>query len=223
MRILVAEDDLMIGDALCAALHQWGYAVDWVKSGQAAEAALSTGHVDMLLLDLGLPGKDGMTVLRHLRGRKSNTPVIIITARDAVEDRIKGLDSGADDYVVKPFNLDELAARIRSALRRGAGHAAAEFHAHGVSLNPATKEVAKEGRPVPLSAREYALVEALMIRPGQVLSRAQLEERMYGWNDDVESNTVEVYIHAVRRKLGADFIQNVRGVGYFVPKDGGQE
>jgi len=219
VRILLVEDDRMIGEAIRASLKQWGYAVDWVRHVQAAEAALSTEHFDLVLLDLGLPGKDGIVLLKQLRGRRSNTPVIIITARDAIEDRIKGLDAGADDYVVKPFNLDELAARIRLGLRRGAGHAAPEFHVRGVSLNPATKEVARDGQPVSLSAREYALVEALMMRPGQVLSRAQLEERMYGWNDDVESNTVEVYIHAVRRKLGADFIQNVRGVGYFVPKD----
>lgn len=220
MRILLVEDDRMIGESVRTSLRQEGYAVDWVRNGQVAETALSTEHFDLVLLDLGLPGKDGLEVLRWIRARKSITPVIIITARDDVEDRVKGLDAGADDYVVKPFNFDELAARIRSGLRRGAGHAAPEIEVHGVRLNPATKEVSRNGEPVMLSAREYALVEALMQRPGQLLSRAQLQERMYSWSEDVESNTVEVYIHAVRRKLGANFIQNVRGVGYFIPKSG---
>lgn len=220
MRILLVEDDRMIGESVRTSLRQEGYAVDWVRNGQVAETALSTEHFDLVLLDLGLPGKDGLEVLRWIRARKSITPVIIITARDDVEDRVKGLDAGADDYVVKPFNFDELAARIRSGLRRGAGHAGPEIEVHGVRLNPATKEVSRNGEPVMLSAREYALVEALMQRPGQLLSRAQLQERMYSWSEDVESNTVEVYIHAVRRKLGANFIQNVRGVGYFIPKSG---
>jgi len=220
MRILLVEDDRMIGESVRTSLRQEGYAVDWVRNGQVAETALSTEHFDLVLLDLGLPGTDGLEVLRWIRARKLITPVIIITARDDVEDRVKGLDAGADDYVVKPFNFDELAARIRSGLRRGAGHAAPEIEVHGVRLNPATKEVSRNGEPVMLSAREYALVEALMLRPGQVLSRAQLQERMYSWSEDVESNTVEVYIHAVRRKLGANFIQNVRGVGYFIPKAG---
>jgi DNA-binding response OmpR family regulator len=218
MRILLVEDDTMIGESVRAFLRQEAHAVDWVRSGDAADTALSTEHFDLALLDLGLPGKDGIDVLRRLRARKKNTPVIVITARDEVEDRIKGLDAGADDYVVKPFNLDELAARIRSALRRGAGHAEPEIEVLGVRLNPATREVSRNGVPIQLSAREYALAEALMLRPGLILSRNQLEERMYGWNEDVESNTVEVYIHSLRRKLGADFIQNVRGVGYFVPK-----
>lgn len=220
MRILLAEDDAMIGESVRSSLRQDGYAVDWVRNGDLADAALASEHFDLVLLDLGLPGKDGIAVLRQLRARKQNTPVIVITARDDIEDRIKGLDTGADDYVVKPFNLDELAARIRSGLRRSAGHAGPEIEVLGVRLNPATRSVTHNGAPVMLSAREYALVEALMLRPGLVLSRAQLEERMYGWGEDVESNTVEVYIHSVRRKLGANFIQNVRGVGYYVPKPG---
>lgn len=218
MRILLVEDDVMIGDGVRASLRQDGYAVDWVRTGPAADAALTAEAFDLVLLDLGLPGKDGLDVLKQLRARKKNTPVIVITARDDIDDRIRGLDAGADDYVVKPFHLDELAARIRSGLRRGAGRGAPEVEVHGVRLEPATREVTKDGAQVLLSAREYALLEALMTRPGQILSRAQLEERMYGWGEDVGSNTVEVYIHALRRKLGADFIQNVRGVGYFVPK-----
>ena len=208
----------MIGDAVRTSLRQDGYVVDWVRDGHAAETALSHEHFDLALLDLSLPGKDGLAVLRSLRVRKQRLPVIIITARDGIEERIKGLDAGADDYVVKPFDLEELAARIRSALRRSAGHAEPEMEIHGVRINPASREVKRDGRPVVLSAREYAIVEALMLRPGAILSRAQLEERMYGWGEEVESNAVEVHIHAVRRKLGADFIQNMRGVGYFIPK-----
>lgn len=218
MRILLVEDDFMIGDSIRTALRQEGYAVDWVRDGAVAEQALSSEHFDLVLLDLGLPKRDGIDVLRGFRARKKNIPVIIITARDAVEDRVKGLDAGADDYVVKPFDLHELAARIRSALRRSAGHSEPEVDILGVRINPATKEVTREGRAVLLSSREYAIVEALMLRPGAILSRAQLEDRMYGWGEEIESNAIEVYIHGVRRKLGADFIQNVRGVGYFIPK-----
>ncbi|MBC7502455.1 MAG: response regulator transcription factor [Herminiimonas sp.] len=218
MRILLAEDDRMIGDAVRTSLRQEGYIIDWVCDGNLAEAALLHDHFDLALLDLGLPGKDGIDVLRNVRSHKQSLPVIIITARDGIDARIKGLDAGADDYVVKPFDIDELAARIRSTLRRSAGHAEPEMELHGVRINPATREVKRDGKPVVLSGREYALVEALILRPGAILSRAQLEERMYGWGDEVESNAVEVHIHAVRRKLGADFIQNMRGVGYFIRK-----
>lgn len=217
MRILLVEDDRMIGDAIRALLTQQGDVVDWVRDGPGADAALGNEHFDIVLLDLGLPGKDGIDVVRNLRRRKSRIPVIIITARDAIEDRIKGLDAGADDYLVKPFALEELAARIRSVQRRSAGHAEPEIALHGVTINPGTHEVKRNGQPVQLSAREYAIVEALMARPGAILSRAQLEERMYGWGGELESNAIEVHIHGVRRKLGADFIQNVRGVGYFIP------
>jgi DNA-binding response OmpR family regulator len=218
MRILLVEDDPMIGDGVRTSLRQEGYVVEWVRDGELADTVLATEHIDLVLLDLGLPKRDGMEVLKRLRARKKSTPVIVVTARDDVADRIRGLDAGADDYVVKPFDLDELSARIRSTLRRAAGQAGTEIEAHGVSLNLATKEVMLNGAPVALSAREYALVEALMLRPGQVLSRTQLEDRLYGWGEEVESNTVEVYVHAVRRKLGSDFIRNVRGVGYFVPR-----
>jgi DNA-binding response OmpR family regulator len=218
MRLLLIEDDPMIGNGIHTSLRQNGYAVDWVRNGELADTVLATEHFDLVLLDLGLPGKDGIEVLRRLRSKKKNVPVVIITARDSIEERIKGLDAGADDYVVKPFDLDELAARVRSALRRGAGHADPEIEIMGVRLSPATREVTLHGESIILSAREYAIVEALMLRPGMILSRSQLQDRMYGWGEDVESNTVEVYIHSIRRKLGADFVQNVRGVGYFVPK-----
>ncbi|NEX59542.1 response regulator [Noviherbaspirillum galbum] len=222
MRILLVEDDSMIGEGVRTFLRQEGYVVDWVRNGELADTVLSTEHVDLVLLDLGLPGRDGMDVLRRMRARKDGTPVIVVTARDEVADRIRGLDAGADDYLVKPFDLDELSARARSALRRAAGQADTIIEAHGVRVNLATREVALDGQPVNLSAREYALVEALMLRPGQVLSRAQLEDRLYGWGGEVESNTVEVYVHAVRRKLGSGFIRNVRGVGYYVPRPGQQ-
>jgi DNA-binding response OmpR family regulator len=218
MRILLVEDDAMIGDGVLTALRQEGYVVDWVRDGTLADIALSNEHFDLVLLDLGLPGKDGIEVLRSLRGRRKHLPVIIITARDAVESRIKGLDAGADDYIVKPINIDELAARIRSALRRSAGYPEPEVEILGVRIQPSTKEIKRDGQPVQLSAREYAIVEALMLRPGAILSRAQLEERLYGWGDEVGSNAVEVHVHGIRRKLGEDFIQNVRGVGYFIPK-----
>lgn len=218
MRILLAEDDNMIGAAVREALRQDGYVVDWLRDGTRAHAALSAGHYDLVLLDLGLPGKDGLTILRGLRTRGKTTPVIVVTARDAVESRIAGLDAGADDYIVKPFDLDELAARIRSALRRSAGRAEPDITIGPVSVDLARRSVLRDGAPVTLSAREFAIVEALALRPGAILSRSQLEERMYGWGEEVESNAVEVHIHAIRRKLGADFILNVRGVGYYVPR-----
>jgi len=218
MRIILIEDDRMIGESVRTSLRQEGYAVDWVRNGQVAETVLASEQFDLALVDIGLPGKGGIELLQNLRRRKSLMPVIIITARDGIEDRIAGLDAGADDYVVKPLDLDELAARIRSALRRSAGHAEPEIELLGVRINPATKEVWRDDRAIVLSSREYAIVATLVQRPGAILSRAQLEERMYGWGEEVESNAVEVHIHSIRRKLGAEFIQNVRGVGYFIPK-----
>jgi DNA-binding response OmpR family regulator len=218
MRILLIEDDAMIGASLQQALRADGHAVDWVRDGRTAEAALADPAHDVVLLDLGLPHKDGLTLLRALRARGSRVPVLILTARDAVADRVQGLDAGADDYLVKPFSLDELAARMRALSRREAGRAHPVVRVGAVTLDPSTRAVAVDGEPVMLSAREYALLEALMARPGAVLSRAQLEEKLYGWGQEVESNTVEVYIHALRRKLGAQFINNVRGVGYMVSK-----
>ena len=224
MRVLLAEDDMMIGDSVRVALRQEGYAVDWVRDGAAADASLAAERYDLALLDLGLPRRDGLEVLRGLRARRDGrevTPVIVMTARDAVPDRVAGLDAGADDYVVKPFELDELLARMRAVVRRRRGRAAPVIEHLGVRIDPATREVTRDGAPVVLSAREYAVLEALLLRPGAVLSRAQLEDRLYGWGDAIESNAVSVFIHQLRRKLGADFIRNVRGVGYFVDKPKG--
>ena len=218
MRLLLVEDDPMIGESVRAGLQQDGFAVDWVQDGRAAELALQTNAYDTLLLDLGLPRKAGLDVLAALRRRGDSIPVLILTARDAVADRVKGLDAGADDYLVKPFDLEELAARVRALLRRKSGSADPVIQVGGLSLNPATHEVTLDGRQVSLSAREFALIHALAARPGVVYSRAQLEEKLYGWGQEVESNTVEVYVHSLRRKLGANSIQNVRGVGYMVPK-----
>ena len=218
MRLLLVEDDQMIGASVQKGLHQDGFAVDWVRDGQAAELALAGGDYDLMLLDLGLPKKDGLQVLATLRKRGNTIPVLVLTARDAVVDRVKGLDSGADDYLVKPFDLDELAARIRALMRRHAGRAEPVIHHGEVALNPSTHEVTLHGRELPLTAREFALLHALLERPGAILSRGQLEERLYGWGEEIESNAVEVYVHSLRKKLGADFIKNVRGVGYMVSR-----
>jgi len=228
MRLLLVEDDRMIGDSLRAALRLEGHAVDWVRDAQAANGTLASERFDLVLLDLGLPAgggaaavgpATGLDVLRALRARQDTTPVIVLTARDGVGDRVAGLDAGADDYLVKPFEFDELNARMRAVQRRHCGRAAPLLSHGGVTLDPATRQVTRDGQPVLLSAREFAVLEALMLRPGALLSRAQLEDRLYGWGEEIESNAVSVYIHQLRRKLGADFIGTVRGVGYFV---GGQ-
>ena len=218
MRLLLVEDDLMVGEAVRKGLRLDGFAVDWVQDGSAAEAAAAQEDYAVMLLDLGLPKKNGLDVLKSMRARGNRIPVLILTARDAVSDRVAGLDAGADDYLIKPFDLDELAARIRALLRRQSGRAAPLIEAGGLTLDPATHEVLLEGRKINLSAREFALLRAFLDRPGAVLSRAQLEEKLYGWDDSVESNAVEVHIHALRKKLGGDFIKNVRGVGYMVLK-----
>src|SRR3984885_14930144 len=219
MRVLLVEDDRMIAEAVRTALGQDGHVTDAVTDGVTALAALSHSRFDIVLLDLGLPRKDGLTVLRQLRDRGDVTPVIIITARDEVRTRVAGLDSGADDYLVKPFDLDELAARMRAALRRSAGRGDPVIAHHDIRVNTVTREVHKGDDPVTLSAKEFAVLEALLLRPGAVLSRAQLEDRLYGWDDSIESNAIEVYVHGLRRKLGSDAIRTLRGVGYFVPKD----
>ncbi|MDO8718105.1 MAG: response regulator [Polaromonas sp.] len=219
MRLLLVEDDAMIGEAVLQVLRAEHYAVDWVRDGVMADAALKTEAYDLVLLDLGLPRRDGLDVLRALRARRASVPVLIATARDAVGDRIAGLDAGADDYVVKPYDIDELLARIRALLRRSAGRGEPVFEHKGVRLNPATREATLQGQPVLLSAREWAVLEALLVRPGAVLSRAQLEEKLFSWKDDISSNAVEVYIHGVRKKLGNELIQTVRGLGYVVPKE----
>jgi DNA-binding response OmpR family regulator len=218
LRILLVEDDVMIGEAVLDALRAESYAVDWVRDGEMADTALRAESYDLVLLDLGLPRRDGLDVLRSLRARKVRTPVLVATARDAVQQRVQGLDAGADDYIVKPYDLDELLARIRALLRRASGRAEPVYEHRGVSINPATREASVDGEPVVLSAREWAVLEPLLARPGRVLSRTQLEEKLYGWKDEISSNAVEVYIHGLRRKLGADLIENVRGVGYVVPK-----
>jgi len=218
MRLLLVEDDPMIGEAVADLLRAEHYAVDWARDGDAADSALRTQAYDLVMLDLGLPQRDGLTVLRDLRARKNRTPVLVATARDAVAQRIDGLDAGADDYVLKPYDLDELLARIRALLRRAAGRAEPVYEHKGVCINPATREATVQGETVVLSAREWAVLEPLIARPGMVLSRQQLEDKLYGWGDEVNSNAVEVYIHGLRKKLGADVLLNVRGVGYLVPK-----
>ncbi len=216
MRLLLAEDDAMIGEAVRTGLKRHGFVVDWVKDGVAAEQALAAETYDACLLDLGLPRKEGLGVLRGLRARGAALPVLVLTARDAITDRVEGLDAGADDYLVKPFDLEELAARIRAVTRRKAGRAASVIEYEGITLDPATREVRRGGELVALSPREFTLLHALLEYPGRILSRAQLEERLYGWGEEVESNVVEVHVHTLRRKLGADYIRNVRGVGYRV-------
>ena len=218
MRLLLVEDDPMIGEAVQDLLRAEHYAVDWARDGDAADTALRTQPYDLVLLDLGLPKRDGLAVLRDLRARKNRTPVLVATARDAVAQRIEGLDAGADDYVLKPYDLDELLARIRALLRRAAGRAEPVYEHKGVCINPATRESTVNGVPVVLSAREWAVLEPLIARPGMVLSRQQLEDKLYGWGDEVSSNAVEVYIHGLRKKLGPELVLNVRGVGYLVPK-----
>jgi two-component system response regulator QseB len=216
MRVLLVEDDAMIGDSLRKGLRREGHAVDWIRDGAAAETALGAEPYDLVLLDLGLPRRDGFQVLEGLRNRKSRVPVLVLTARDAVRDRVKGLDLGADDYLVKPFSLEELAARIRAVMRRHAGRAE-PLVAHGeFSLDPASRKVTYRGRPVAVSAREFSLLEALLDHPGVPLSRAQLEERLYGWGEEIASNAVEVHVHNLRKKLGEGAIRTVHGVGYAI-------
>ncbi len=218
MRLLLVEDDPMIGTSVQSGLRQEGYSVDWVRDGAAAELAIANGVYELMLLDLGLPRKSGLELLAGLRKKGLAMPVLVITARDSVADRVKGLDAGADDYLVKPFDLDELSARIRALMRRQGGRATPVIEHGALSLNPATHEVALNGLPVNLSGREFTLLHALLEQPGVPLSRAQLEESIYGWDEEIESNAVEVYIHSLRRKLGAEWIRNVRGVGYRVPE-----
>ncbi len=207
----------MIAQGLQTALRQDGYTVDWMRDGPSAAEALHSSRFDLVLLDLGLPGRDGLSVLRELRRRGDATPVLILTARDEPRDRVAGLDAGADDYIVKPFDLDEVAARMRSVLRRASGRGDPCIQHGDIRLNPITHTVERSGQPVLLSAHEYAVLEALLQRPGAILSRAQLEDRLYGWDSEVESNAVEVYIHGLRRKLGAETIRTLRGVGYYIP------
>jgi DNA-binding response OmpR family regulator len=218
MRILLAEDDAILGDGLRAGLRQLGFQVDWVQDGVAAERELASGDFAAGVLDLGLPLKDGLDVLTSLRARKITTPVLVLTARDAVPDRIRGLDLGADDYVVKPVDLHELGARLRSLVRRAHGQMQDALRSGQVLLDPAGRQVSLNGEPVALSTREFDLLHALMLSAGRVLSREQLEQQLYSWGYEVDSNAIEVHIHHLRRKLHSEVIQTVRGVGYMVPR-----
>ncbi|AQV95799.1 DNA-binding response regulator [Cupriavidus necator] len=219
MRVLLVEDDPMIGEAIQGALKDASYAADWVSNGQAALATLDCQHYDLVLLDLGLPGKDGLDVLTSIRAGGNPVPLLIITARDELDDRLRGLDGGADDYVLKPFEIAELLARMRAVLRRKGGSATPVLGNGVVSLDPATRQASVGSEaPIQLSNREFALLQALLIRPGAILSRSELEDRIYGWGEEVESNAVEYLIHALRRKLGSEVIKNVRGVGWMVSK-----
>lgn len=218
MRILLVEDDSMIGTAVSVTLKDAAYSVDWVKDGVTASSVLEHGEHQCVLLDLGLPKRDGLEVLRRLRLSGNTMPVIVITARDGVEDRIKGLDFGADDYLVKPFDVNELLARIRAVIRRKGGQAAPLLSNGKVSLDQVTKEACCGDIVALMSAREFSLLHALLLRPGAILTRAELEERIYGWNEEVESNAVDFLIHGIRKKLGADAIKNVRGAGWMVEK-----
>lgn len=218
MRLLLIEDDQMLGTALKEGLRSLKFTVDWVRDGQAGLSAASTEPFDVVLLDLGLPRMDGMDVLHQLRSSGKTVPVIILTARDALPERIEGLDAGADDYILKPFDINELAARIRAVSRREGVKRDTVLSCGDVTLDTVHRQVQLKGENVTLSAREYTLLEILMRRRGQPLTRQQIEDRLYGWGEEVDSNTVEVFVHSLRRKLGADLIHNVRGVGYFVPR-----
>jgi two-component system response regulator QseB len=222
MRVLLVEDDPMIGRAVSAGLQDGGYAVDWVRDGAEAELALANGVYDLAMLDLGLPRRDGMDILRSVRRaqygkggeQQRKLPILIITARDSVQDRVAGLDEGADDYLVKPFDLDELLARARAVIRRHEGRTSPERTYGALTIDPARRLVSFRGIPVELSAREFAVLEALMKEPGAVVSREKLEDAVYGWGEEVESNSIEVHLHHLRRKLAPELIRNVRGVGY---------
>lgn len=216
MRILLVEDDELLGDGVKRGLTKFGYTVDWLKDGKSAERAIIAENFEVIVLDLGLPGQDGITLLRHIREEGIKTPVLILTARDAIEDRIRGLDSGADDYFTKPFNLKELGARIRALIRRSTGRADAVISYRNIVLNPSKLTLTMNEQFVSLPRREFALLQKLLEHPGQVLSRDQLMQSIYGWQEDVDSNALEVHIHNLRKKLNATFIRTIRGVGYMV-------
>jgi two-component system response regulator QseB len=219
MRILLVEDDELLGDAAKAGLSQYGYTVDWLKDGESAKLALKNESFDLVVLDLGLPKLSGLGLLRDVRASGNPTPVIILTARDTVEDRVKGLDCGADDYLTKPFDMDELTARVRALIRRSSGRADATIHYRNIELDPAAHSVTLDGEEVNVPRREFALLQKLLENSGHVLSREQLMQSVYGWEEDVDSNALEVHIHNLRKKLNATFIRTIRGVGYMIEKE----
>lgn len=219
MRVLLVEDDRMIGEAMLQALKDAAYAVDWERDGVGAIDAIEAIDYELVILDLGLPGKDGLAVLEQLRSSGDTTPVLVVTARDTLDERIRGLDMGADDYLVKPFETGELLARMRAVARRKLGQSLPVLTNGVLRLDPATREADFCGEHCRLTAREFALLQALLLRPGAILSRDELETRIYGWNEEVESNAVEFLIHAVRKKLGSDVIRNVRGMGWMVDRN----
>lgn len=214
MRLLLVEDDEMIGETIVETMRQTGYAVDWARDAREADLSLLHDLYDLVMLDLGLPGDDGLNVLKRYRQRQGNAPAIILTARDAVQSRIDGLDAGADDYLVKPFDLDELSARVRALLRRRTGQTNPLYTHGGLVLNPVTHEVTLDGEALALVPREFSLLQILIEEPSRVFTRSEIEEKMYGWGEEVDSNTIQVHIHSLRRKIGADWIVTVRGVGY---------
>ncbi|MEW5755066.1 MAG: response regulator [Pseudomonadota bacterium] len=216
MRLLLVEDDQLLGDGIQTALQTEGYAVNWVKDGEAAITTLTIENYDLIILDIGLPKRSGLHVLKHLRAAGNDTPVLILTARDTIDDRVQGLDAGADDYLIKPFDLDELTARLRALLRRHGGRRSPIISHGNVKLDPAAHIVTLNGQIVDLSPREFSVLQSLLENQGKVLSRAKLEESLYAWGNEVESNAIEVHIHHIRKKLGNDIIRTVRGVGYII-------
>ncbi len=218
MRLLLVEDDESLGDAVKTGLSQFGYIVDWLRDGEIAKQILKSENFELIILDLGLPRLSGLALLQFIRQEGNATPVIILTARDSVEDRVKGLDSGADDYMTKPFDLNELSARIRALTRRAQGRADTEINYRNITLDPVSHSVTMDNIPINISRREFALLLKLLENVGQVLSREQLMQSIYSWDDDVDSNTLEVHIHNLRKKLNGDFIRTIRGIGYMVEK-----
>ena len=218
MRVLLVEDDALIGRSLVRAFQDTGAAVDWARNGPDALLALRAGRYSAVLLDLGLPGRSGLDVLKEMRHRRDTTPVLIITARDDVETRVAGLDGGADDFIIKPFDFDELGARLRAVVRRHAGHTTSQIRSADIALDLASHEASYRGKTEVLPQREFALMHALMERPGAILSRSQLEEAIYGWGEEIESNAIDVLIHYLRRRFDREVIRNVRGSGWMVQK-----
>ncbi|WP_417832156.1 response regulator [Terasakiella sp.] len=219
MRILLIEDDILLGQGIVTGLSQGGFALDWVQDGEDAETAIRGTAYDALVLDLGLPKVDGLTLLRHMRKSDNRMPVLILTARDAIEDRVAGLDAGADDYLIKPFDLTELQARLRALVRRANGISDSTLYHNRVALMISSRTVTLDDKPITLSDREFVTLQELMLNTGRVLSKNQLEEKLYGWGEEIESNTIEVYIHHIRRKLYPELIKTIRGVGYMIPKE----